>query len=175
MRCSHPLNTMGSLPDIPTQGEKRKITNLGRFLRAWFKDNAREFPWREPSTGTYERICVEVLLQRTRAQTVAAVYDEFFARFPDWEEISLADESALGEFLKPLGLWRRRISSLKQLANYAADRGGAFPDATENSSASLRLVNMWPMPYFSSSMVRGNRSWTSTWPGCWSGTFARAS
>lgn len=131
MRCSHPLNTMGSLPDIPTRGEKRKITNLGRFLRAWFKDNAREFPWREPGTGAYERICVEVLLQRTRAQTVAAVYDEFFARFPDWDEISLADESALGEFLKPLGLWRRRTISLKQLANYAADRGGAFPDATE--------------------------------------------
>lgn len=49
---------MASWPDLPTRGEKRKITNLGRFLREWFKDNARDFPWRAPGTGTYERICV---------------------------------------------------------------------------------------------------------------------
>ncbi|WP_253285096.1 MULTISPECIES: endonuclease III domain-containing protein [unclassified Ruegeria] len=115
------------MPDLPTRGEKRKITNLGRFLRAWFQDNSREFPWREPGTGDYERICVEVLLQRTRAQTVAKIYEDFFARFPDWEEIAQTEEQDLGEFLKPLGLWRRRATSLKKLATYAADRDGLFP------------------------------------------------
>jgi A/G-specific adenine glycosylase len=119
---------MASLSDLPTRGEKRKITNLGRFLREWFKDNRRHFPWRERGTGTYERICVEVLLQRTRAQTVANIYGEFFGRFPDWEEIAQTDELELGEFLKPLGLWRRRATGLKKLAIYAADRDGVFPD-----------------------------------------------
>lgn len=116
------------MPDLPSRGEKRKITNLGRFLREWFKDNARDFPWRKPETGTYERICVEVLLQRTRAQTVAKFYGEFFGRFHDWEGIAQTDEQELAEFLKPLGLWHRRATGLKKLATYAADRGGMFPD-----------------------------------------------
>lgn len=133
---------MGSLPDLPTRGEKRKITNLGRFLREWFKDNARDFPWREPGTGTYERICVEVLLQRTRAQTVANVYGEFFGRFPNWEEIAETDELELGEFLKPLGLWRRRATALKKLATYAADRDGMFPD-TEAELADVPAVGQY--------------------------------
>jgi len=133
---------MASLPDLPTRGEKRKITNLSRFLREWFKDNRRDFPWREPGTGTYERICVEVLLQRTRAQTVANIYAEFFGRFPDWEEIAQTDELELGEFLKPLGLWRRRASGLKKLACYAAERHGVFPD-TETKLADVPAVGQY--------------------------------
>ncbi len=133
---------MASLPDLPTRGDKRKITNLGRFLREWFKDNRRDFPWREPGTGTYERICVEVLLQRTRAQTVANIYAEFFGRFPDWEEIAQTDELELGEFLKPLGLWRRRGSGLKKLACYAAERHGVFPD-TEMDLADVPAVGQY--------------------------------
>ena len=118
---------MSSLPDHPTRGEKLKITNLGRFLRKWFTDNGRDFPWRESGAGTYERICVEVLLQRTRAQTVANIYPNFFGRFPDWEYIARTDELELCEFLRPLGLWRRRATALKKLASYAADRDGIFP------------------------------------------------
>lgn len=133
---------MASFPDLPTRGEKRKITNLGRFLREWFNDNARDFPWREPATGTYERICVEVLLQRTRAQTVAKIYEEFFRRFPDWEEIAQTDEFELGEFLKPLGLWRRRATGLKNLATYAASRDGVFPD-TEMELAEVSAVGQY--------------------------------
>lgn len=133
---------MVSLPDLPTRGEKRKITNLGRFLRVWFKDNGRDFPWREPGTGTYERICVEVLLQRTRAQTVANIYDEFFGRYPDWEEIAQTDELELGEFLKPLGLWRRRATGLKKLATYAASRDGLFPN-TESELADVPAAGQY--------------------------------
>lgn len=133
---------MASLPDLPTRGEKRKITNLGRFLREWFKDNGRDFPWREPGTGTYERICVEVLLQRTRAQTVANIYEEFFERFPDWEEVAQTDELELGEFLQPLGLWRRRATGLKKLATYAAGRDGLFPNK-ESELADVPAVGQY--------------------------------
>lgn len=133
---------MGSLPDLPTRGEKRKITNLGLFLRSWFKNNAREFPWRKPGTSTYERICVEVLLQRTRAQTVASIYGEFFRRFPGWEELAQTDEDELGQFLKPLGLWRRRATGLRKLAAYAAKRDGIFPGA-ETDLADVPAVGQY--------------------------------
>ncbi|WP_343211465.1 hypothetical protein QEZ52_22780 (plasmid) [Aliisedimentitalea scapharcae] len=71
------------------------------------------------------------MLQRTRAQTVAKIYQDFFRRFPDWEEIAQTDELELGEFLKPLGLWRTHSKRLKNLAIYAGHRKGLFSETAE--------------------------------------------
>ena len=74
---------------------------------------------------------MEVLLQRTRASTVAAIYPMFFNRFRDWQDIADAGIPELEFVFKPLGLWRRRARSLNALASYAADRKGAFPKSME--------------------------------------------
>lgn len=79
-------------------------------------------------TSTFERVCVEVLLQRTRADSVASVYASFFGRFGGWPDIAKASIGELEEHLKPIGLWRRRAISLNGLAIYAAKRDGMFPD-----------------------------------------------
>lgn len=82
------------------------------------------------------------MLQRTRAQTVANIYEEFFQRLPDWEEIAQTEELELGEFLQSLGLWCRRAAGLKKLAPYAADRDGVFPDA-ETELADVSAVGQY--------------------------------
>jgi A/G-specific adenine glycosylase len=110
-----------------SSGEKRKITRLRKDLLAWFSLNGRNFPWRNPGASDFQKICVELLLQRTRAETVAAVYPHFFKRFNNWQELVYAPASELEERLRPIGLWRRRAVSIKGLAVYAAERGGAFP------------------------------------------------
>lgn len=107
--------------------EKRKITSLRQALLPWYSTFGRKLPWRDPAATNFEKICVEVLLQRTRAETVAAVYPRFFRRFRDWPDIAEATEAELQAHLKPLGLWRRRASSIKGLATYAAQHGGNFP------------------------------------------------
>lgn len=110
--------------------EKRKITLLRRDLLLWFPEYGRKFPWRSHDSSTFEHICVEVLLQRTRAETVAAIYPEFFKLFKSWSDIANAPTSLLEEQLKPIGLWRRRALSIKGLASYAAQRDGIFPRDT---------------------------------------------
>ncbi|NOD82641.1 hypothetical protein [Ruegeria sp. HKCCD6119] len=117
-------------PPVVSSGEKRKLTLLRQTLLEWYSINGARFPWRCPSASDYERICVEVLLQRTRRETVSAIYEEFFFRFPTWESIAECPEDELGQFLKPLGLWRRRAVSLKALASYASSMGGQFPSTT---------------------------------------------
>jgi A/G-specific adenine glycosylase len=73
----------------------------------------------------------EVLLQRTRAEVVASFFPSFVRQFPSWRVLSRASERDLQEFLRPLGLWRQRASSLRRLAAAIAKRNGRFP--TERS------------------------------------------
>ncbi|UWP97668.1 endonuclease III domain-containing protein [Aliiroseovarius crassostreae] len=125
-------NSQGYKPSpVVSRGEKRKLTLLRQTLLEWHAINAANFPWRGPAASDYERICVEVLLQRTRRESVSAIYEEFFIRYPSWESIANCPEDDLGQFLKPLGLWRRRAVALKALAVYAAERGGCFPSTPE--------------------------------------------
>lgn len=107
--------------------DKRKITRLRRDLSSWAADNGRKFRWRRDEAGDYEKIVVEVLLQRTTAAAVARFFDHFMARYPGWQALAEASEDELETLLKPLGLWRRRARSLGGLARYAAARGGDFP------------------------------------------------
>jgi A/G-specific adenine glycosylase len=113
--------------DVLTRGEKTKLTRLARDLVAWAAANGRDFPWRSENAGTYERIVVEVLLQRTTAAAVAGFYERFFATFPTWDALAAATPGELEVFLKPLGLWRRRAQALLGLARYGAAAAGKFP------------------------------------------------
>lgn len=107
--------------------EKRKITALRAHLLGWYAANGRDLPWRDFNTSTFQKICVEVLLQRTRAETVAKVYPQFFGRYRNWAELAEAPISELEEQLRPIGLWRRRAVSIKGLSSFAAERDGCFP------------------------------------------------
>lgn len=123
-------------PDPLTRGEKAKLTRLRKDLLTWFEGNGRELPWRAQNASVYERVCVEVLLQRTRAETVAKVYPLFFERFTSWKEIAAASIEELEEHFRPIGLWKRRARSMRALAEYAAERDGFFPaETTELASA----------------------------------------
>lgn len=108
-------------------GEKRKITNLRKDLLGWFSHYGRALPWRTVRASEFEKICVEVLLQRTRAETVAAMYPTFFEQFKNWSDLADTSIRELEEHFKPIGLWRRRAISIKGLATYAAGNDGRFP------------------------------------------------
>jgi len=128
--------------DQLTRSDKLRLTNLRRWLLAWYADCGRDLPWRDPSSGHFERICVEVLLQRTRAETVAAMYPSFFGRFTSWKSIADADIGELEEAIKPMGLWQRRSKSVKALATYAAARSGLFP-STEAELGEIPAVGQY--------------------------------
>lgn len=113
--------------DPLTRGEKAKITRFRKDLLIWFEENGRDFPWRSARASDFERICVEVLLQRTRAETVAKIYSAFFGRFTSWNDIAATSVEELEEHFKPIGLWYRRARSMRALAEYAAARDGVFP------------------------------------------------
>jgi A/G-specific adenine glycosylase len=125
-----------------TPSEKRKLTRLRGALLSWWGEHGEAFPWRRSGASVYERVCVEVLLQRTRRETVSAIYADFFERFPDWHALASCPEEELGQYLRPLGLWRRRAASLGALARYADEHRGAFP-RTEKELANVPAVGQY--------------------------------
>jgi A/G-specific adenine glycosylase len=108
--------------------EITKCSKLRKSLGKWFKSYGRKFPWREESITSYETIVTEILVQRTRAETVSSIYNSFFTRFNSWSELDGATLEEIQEQIKPLGIWRRRSLTLKNLASEMVARDGSFPD-----------------------------------------------
>jgi len=80
-------------------------------------------------------IVAEILLQRTKAETVANFFPGFIRQFPSWKALSSAKISSLKQFLKPIGLWRRRAEAIKNLSLEMAKRNGRFPKSRERIEA----------------------------------------
>ena len=68
-------------------------------------------------------LVAELLLQRSRGTTVASVYEQLFARWPDAAALSQAREASIGAIIRPLGLVRR-ATTLRALAAEVVRLGG---------------------------------------------------
>lgn len=105
----------------------QQVARFRAELLKWFEKHGRKFPWRKATASRYELIIAEVLLQRTRAETVAAFFPRFVRVFPSWRKLSSASIAQLEDYLRPIGLWRRRAISIQALAREMAKRNGRFP------------------------------------------------
>jgi A/G-specific adenine glycosylase len=104
-----------------------RVTSFRQRLLRWYDENGRDFPWRRPAASRYQKVIAEILLQRTRAETVTVFCPRFVADFPSWTRLASASETELRGYLEPIGLWRRRASVLRRLSHEMALRKGRFP------------------------------------------------
>ncbi len=105
-----------------------KIKFFQEGLLKWFKNNGRHhFPWRNKSASNYQLIISEVLLQRTKAETVARFYPGFIKQFPSWKNLDAVSKKQLEKALQPIGLFRQRAASIKRLSREMVKRNGRFP------------------------------------------------
>jgi len=145
--------------------EPRKISRVRVKLLRWFDENGRAFPWRKSSISNYQHIITEILLQRTRAETVAGFFPQFIREYPSWRRLSRASIEDLQHYLKPIGLWRRRAVSIRKLALEMTKRNGRFPrERAEiealpgigqyNANAVLLFCHGEPQPLLDVNMAR---------------------
>lgn len=97
----------------------------------WFSENGRDFSWRKKDYPLYRVMVSELLLQRTRAETVDRFIESFFELYPDWRAIAHSESANLEKALKPFGLWQRRAATLRKLATEINSRGGTLPASPE--------------------------------------------
>lgn len=112
-----------------------RISQFRSDLLRWAETNLRTFPWRSETTP-YSTFVAEVLLQKTLAEKVPPVYEEFLSRYPDLKALESADEGELGRLLEPLGFQNQRATAL---IDAATELGGEILDS-EEALLELRYV-----------------------------------
>lgn len=136
----------------------------GKISR-WYSKDGRDFPWRHKRVSKFQLIMAEVLLQRTKAETISRFYPQFIKIFPSWKVLAKAKKKDLENVLKPIGLWRQRASAIKKLSSEMAKRNGRFPKTRDEiekipgigqyiANAVLMFCHNQPQPLLDVNMAR---------------------
>ena len=77
-------------------------------LLLWWRKSKRprDYPWRR-ETDPYRVLVAEILLQRTRRDKAAEIYEKFVNAFPDPQSLARASEDEVRNIIRPLGLEKR--------------------------------------------------------------------
>jgi A/G-specific adenine glycosylase len=121
--------------ETPKRLNRKKIEFFQKHLLEWYHNEGRMFKWREPGLSPYEYVIAEVLLQRTKAETIAKFYPLFLKAFPSWRSLADAETGKVEQYLKPVGLYRQRAKRLISLANEMVKRKGILPENREELEA----------------------------------------
>jgi A/G-specific adenine glycosylase len=108
---------------------------LRRSLLAYYREHARDLPWRRTS-DPYAIWVSEIMLQQTQVQTVIPRFGQFLRRFPTVAVLAAADETTVCEAWAGLGYYRRARHLHKAARQIVDQHGGKLPD----SEAALRTL-----------------------------------
>lgn len=103
-------------------------TAFSAALLAWYRENARDLPWRH-TREPYPIWVSEIMLQQTRVAAVIGYYTRFLQAFPTVEALAAAPEEELLSLWQGLGYYSR-ARNLRKAAQAVTERGG-FPDTYE--------------------------------------------
>jgi A/G-specific adenine glycosylase len=106
-----------------------------RRLGAWYRENARELPWRGVG-DPYATWLSEIMLQQTRVATVIDRYKEFLRRFPTIHALAVADEEDVLALWSGLGYYRRARMLHRGAQFVDREFGGKLP----RSAVKLRTL-----------------------------------
>jgi A/G-specific adenine glycosylase len=98
----------------------------------WYKKKGRDFPWRY-NKDIYQVLVSELLLQKTDAPKVEAVFNDFFSAYKEIHDIYKAEIKDIEEKLLHLGLYKHRADRLKSIAQTIVENySGEIPQNKED-------------------------------------------
>jgi A/G-specific adenine glycosylase len=99
-------------------------------LKTWFRQTARDLPWRENPTP-YAVWVSEVMLQQTQVATVIPYFERWMARFPTIQDLAEASLDQVIKMWEGLGYYSR-ARNLHHGARTVVERfNGELPDSKE--------------------------------------------
>ncbi|HWZ52024.1 MAG TPA: A/G-specific adenine glycosylase [Granulicella sp.] len=115
--------------------DELEVAAFRQQLMAWYRDHARQLPWRGVA-DPYKTWVSEVMLQQTRVAAVIEHYLHFMKRFPGLVALALAPEEDVLAAWSGLGYYRRARMLHKAARFITGERGGVFP----TTAAELRTL-----------------------------------
>ena len=99
---------------------------LRRALSVWFREAARDLPWRH-TRDPYAILVSEIMLQQTQVATVIPYYERWLARFPDFASLAAAEESDVLSVWQGLGYYSRARNLRRAAKSVVDSHGGQMP------------------------------------------------
>lgn len=99
---------------------------LPAALLPWFRENARDLPWRR-DREPYHVWISEIMLQQTRVEAVRGYYLRFLEALPALADLAEAEEDRLLKLWEGLGYYTRARNLQKAARQIISQHGGEFP------------------------------------------------
>lgn len=99
-------------------------------LMAWYKENARELPWRKKPEA-YRVWISEIMLQQTRVEAVKPYFSRFMEALPDVKELAFVEEETLLKLWEGLGYYNRARNLQKAARVCVEEYAGQLPASYE--------------------------------------------
>lgn len=96
-------------------------------LLPWYKQHARNLPWRQ-DTDPYHIWLSEIMLQQTRVEAVRTYYLRFLKQLPDIHALAEAPENQLLKLWEGLGYYNRARNLQKAARVIETQYNGTFPN-----------------------------------------------
>ena len=110
------------------------LRTLPEPLLGWYRENARDLPWRR-TTDPYQIWVSEIMLQQTRVAAVLGYYARFLETFPTVEALAAAPEERLMKLWEGLGYYSRARNLQRAARQIMEEHGGIFPSTYEEIRA----------------------------------------
>lgn len=102
------------------------MSDFTLLIQDWYRQNARDLPWRY-TEDVYEIWISEVVLQQTRVKQGLAYYNRLLKSFPDVHALASADEQEVLRNWQGLGYYSRARNLHKAAQQVVEDFKGEFP------------------------------------------------
>ncbi len=140
------------------------ISAVRKQLKAWYRKNRRELPWRKTS-DPYLIWVSEVMLQQTQVDTVIPYYQRFSRRFPTLRGLAEAKLQDVLKLWEGLGYYARARNLYKAAKAVIEKHGGAVPNQWTDfralpgvgdyiASAVLSIAFQTPLPVVDGNVKR---------------------
>ena len=80
--------------------------SLAEPLLIWYRENARDLPWRR-EISPYRVWVSEIMLQQTRVEAVKPYFERFMQALPDVQALAQVEEDKLLKLWEGLGYYSR--------------------------------------------------------------------
>src|ERR1041385_5040454 len=114
------------MPRSQTRPSAHLRREFGSRLRAWYRRQGRDLPWRR-TRDPYRVLVSELMLQQTQVSRVVDYYERFLARFPTLLHVAEAPQRAVLKSWAGLGYYAR-ARNLHALAHHVTRDGAPIPD-----------------------------------------------
>lgn len=111
-----------------------RINRIQQLLLAWFKEHARDLPWRR-TRDPYRVLVSEIMLQQTQVDRVKPKYAAFLDQFPSLEALAAASTGDVIRAWSGLGYNRRALNLQRTAQAVLNEHNGKFPDTPETLRA----------------------------------------